>query len=430
MQISQTSGLRGVITVPGDKSISHRSVMMGALAKGTSRITGFLMGEDCLSTISCFQKMGVNIKVSPKEIIIYGVGKYGLQESDQILDTGNSGTTTRLLAGLLSGQRFSSILNGDASIQKRPMDRIIFPLTKMGADITGENGNYCPLTIHGRPLHGITYFLPVASAQLKSAVLLAGLYADSPTTIIEPTASRNHTEQIFRLLGIPIETNDREITLSPAGTWDSMDFSVPGDLSSAAFFMVAGIIVPNSEITIKNVGLNPTRTGILDVLKDMGANITISDLHGDAEPICNLTVSSSSLHGAKISGDLIPRLIDELPILAVAAAFAEGETVIADAEELKIKESNRITAMVTELQKAGIHAVETEDGMIIQGGSPVHGARFNTYKDHRIAMSLSILALAASGLSEILEPSVVSISYPEFFHTLSILKGEKDAPDI
>ena len=424
MKISKSSGLRGTLTVPGDKSISHRSIMLSALADGTSHITGFLMGDDCLSTISCFRKMGVEIEVTPEEVTVHGVGKHGLKAPQELLDTGNSGTTTRLLAGLLSGQAFDCVLNGDASIQKRPMGRVILPLTQMGAQIEGKNGNYCPLHIHGSPLHGTTYTLPVASAQLKSSILLAGLYADSETTVIEPAVSRDHTERMFRQLGITIKSEDKTITLQPPKSWKPMNFHIPGDISSAAFFLVAGLIVPNSEITIENVGINPTRTGILDVLKAMGGDIEMTNVREDAEPVCDLTVRSSSLHGTTIAGDLIPRLIDELPVLAVAAAFAQGETVIADAAELKVKESNRIAAMVTELTRAGVSAVETEDGMRISGGVTPKGADFHTYKDHRIAMSMAVLALAAEGESEILEPEVVSISYPDFFPTLQALKGE------
>ncbi len=424
MNISKSSGLRGIITVPGDKSISHRSIMLSALADGISHITGFLMGDDCLSTISCFHKMGVEIQVTPEEVCVHGVGKHGLKQPQELLDTGNSGTTTRLLAGLLSGQHFDCTLNGDASIQKRPMGRVIRPLTQMGANIRGKDDKFCPLEIHGSPLHGITYALPVASAQLKSSILLAGLYADTPTTVIEPVVSRDHTERMFRQLGIQIQSHDKEITLQPPKAWHSMNFHIPGDISSAAFFLVAGLIVPNSEITIENVGINPTRTGILDVLQAMGGDITMTNIKDDAEPVCDITVRSSALRGTTISGELIPRLIDELPVLAVAAAFAQGETMIADAAELKVKESNRIAAMVTELCKAGVDAKETEDGMIIHGGVQPHGSTFDTYMDHRVAMSMAVLALAAQGDSEIIEPEVVSISYPDFFPTLSALKGD------
>ena len=423
MQIQPCGPLRGEITVPGDKSISHRAVMLGALASGTTHITGFLMGEDCLSTIECFRKMGVEIEITDKEVIVEGVGLHGLCEPEDTLYTGNSGTTTRLLCGILAGQPFTATLNGDASIQKRPMGRVIKPLREMGASIEGKNDNYCPLTLYPSELHGIEYRLPVASAQLKSAILLAGLYAEGQTTVIEPAPSRDHTERMFRALGVEIETEGNTITLEPPEDLHAVNIAVPGDISSAAFFLVAGAIVPGSELTIKNVGVNPTRTGILDVLREMGADITESNFRDDAEPVCDLTVRYSKLHGVEIGGSIIPRLIDELPVLAVAAAFADGETVIRDAQELKVKESNRIAAMVTELTRAGVDVEETDDGMIIRGGKTPCGATFETYKDHRIAMSLAILGLAAQSASRIHDPEVVSISYPDFFNTLEALGG-------
>lgn len=423
MQIQPCGPLRGEITVPGDKSISHRAVMLGALANGTTHITGFLMGEDCLSTIECVRKMGVEIEITDKEVIVEGVGLHGLCEPEDTLYTGNSGTTTRLLCGILAGQPFTATLNGDASIQKRPMGRVIKPLREMGASIEGKNDNYCPLTLYPSELHGIEYRLPVASAQLKSAILLAGLYAEGQTTVIEPAPSRDHTERMFRTLGVEIETEGNTITLEPPEDLHAVNIAVPGDISSAAFFLVAGAIVPGSALTIKNVGVNPTRTGILDVLREMGADITESNFRDDAEPVCDLTVRYSKLHGVEIGGSIIPRLIDELPVLAVAAAFADGETVIRDAQELKVKESNRIAAMVTELTRAGVDVEETDDGMIIRGGKTPCGATFETYKDHRIAMSLAILGLAAQSASRIHDPEVVSISYPDFFNTLEALGG-------
>ena len=423
MQIQPCGPLHGEITVPGDKSISHRAVMLGALANGTTHITGFLMGEDCLSTIDCFRKMGVSIDVSDKEVVVEGVGLHGLTAPECELYTGNSGTTTRLLSGILAGQSFTSTMNGDATIQRRPMGRVMKPLREMGASIEGKDDNFCPLTMHPSELHGIEYRLPVASAQLKSAILLAGLYAEGQTTVIEPAPSRDHTERMFRALGVEIETNGNAITLNPPEDLHAVDIAVPSDISSAAYFLVAGAIVPGSELTIKNVGVNPTRTGIIDVLRDMGADITESNFHEEAEPVCDLTVRYSSLHGTEIGGAIIPRLIDELPVIAVAAAFAEGETVIRDAQELKVKESNRIASMVAELSKAGVDVEETDDGMIVRGGTKPHGASFETYKDHRIAMSLAILGLAAEGASRIDEPEVVAISYPDFFGTIEKLGG-------
>lgn len=425
LTLSPVPALRGTVTVPGDKSISHRAVMLGALAEGDTHITGFLMGEDCLSTISCFRKMGVDICISDDEVIVHGMGLHGLKAPSELLYTGNSGTTTRLLCGILAGQPFSSVLNGDASIQKRPMGRIIKPLRLMGADIDGKNGNLCPLTIHPAPLSGIRYELPVASAQLKSAILLAGLFADGQTTVIEPAASRDHTERMLRGLGACVDTKDNEITLTPPEALHAVDVEVPGDISSAAYFLVAGLILPDSDITIRNVGVNPTRTGILDALQAMGANIERLNERGNVEPVCDLRVRSSRLHGTVIGGDIIPRLIDELPVLAVAAAFAEGETIIRDAQELKVKESNRIAAMTAELSRTGANVRETDDGMVIQGGTPLHGADFLSYADHRVAMSMAVCALACDGCSTIDDPACVAISYPTFFDTLDSLKNNR-----
>ena len=420
--LTAAQSLRGDVTVPGDKSISHRAVMFGALADADTHITGFLMGEDCLSTISCFKKMGVSIDISEQEVVVHGVGLHGLKAPDELLYTGNSGTTTRLLCGILAGQPFSSTVNGDASIQKRPMGRIMKPLREMGADISGKDGNLCPLTIHPAPLHGIRYTMPVASAQLKSAILLAGLFADSPTAVVEPAPSRDHTERMLRGLGAQVVSNGTEITLTPPKALHAVNVEVPGDISSAAYFLVAGLILPDSDIVIRNVGINPTRTGILDALEAMGANIERLNERGTVEPICDLRVRSSHLHGTTICGDMIPRLIDEIPVLAVAAAFAEGETVIRDAQELKVKESNRIATMTAELSKTGADVRETEDGMIIRGDKPLHGANFASYADHRVAMSMAVCALACEGDSSIDDPDCVAISYPTFFETLDALK--------
>ena len=424
MKLHTSKPLHGIITVPGDKSVSHRSVMLGALADGTTQVTGFLMGEDCLSTIDCFRKMGVTVDIhADNTLTVHGAGLHGLHQPPERLYTGNSGTTTRLISGILSGQSFETSLTGDASIEKRPMGRVIKPLREMGADITGTEDNYCPLTIRPGQLHGITYTLPVASAQLKSAILLAGLYADTPTTVIEPAPSRDHTERMLRALGCQVKTEGCRITVYPPEKLTACDITVPADISSAAFFLVAGAIVPGSEFTIRNVGVNPTRDGVIEVLQNMGADITLHNLQDEGEPICDITIRSSGLHGTEISGDIIPRLIDELPVLAVAAACAEGTTIIRDAAELKVKESNRIAAMVTELTRAGADVQETDDGMIIHGGKPLSGASFETYNDHRIAMSMAVCALVCAGESEIKDTDVVSISYPNFFDTLSQLGG-------
>ncbi|MBR0596750.1 3-phosphoshikimate 1-carboxyvinyltransferase [Sinanaerobacter chloroacetimidivorans] len=418
MEIRASKGLQGQITPASDKSISHRSVMMGAIAKGVTLVDNFLMGEDCLSTIDCFRKMGTEISISGDQVKVRGNGLHGLKKPQELLYTGNSGTTTRLLCGLLAPQRFQSVLDGDASIRKRPMNRVIEPLIKMGAKISGINGGYTPITIEGTQLHGIEYPLPVASAQLKSALILAGLYADGKTLITEPKPSRNHTELMINGFGGKVSTQENRILVEPTEELYSCDLTVPGDISSAAFFMVAALIVPNSEILIKNVGLNETRTGILDVLQAMGGQIEVTMYGNTIEPAGDILVKSSSLHGTEIGGSLIPRLIDELPVLAVAAAFAEGTTMIKDAEELKVKESNRIEAMAAELTKAGVSVTTTEDGMIIRGGCPIHGAEFESYQDHRIAMSMAVLALAAEGSSRIKDPQCIQISYPGFFETL------------
>ncbi len=424
MKLHTSKPLHGTITVPGDKSVSHRSVMLGALADGTTHVTGFLMGEDCLSTIDCFRKMGVQVEIGDNNTItVHGVGLHGLHKPSEQLYTGNSGTTTRLISGILSGQSFETALTGDASIQKRPMGRVIQPLRQMGADITGVDDKFCPLTIRPSKLHGMEYILPVASAQLKSAILLAGLYADTPTTVVEPAPSRDHTERMLRALGCRVKADGCRITVYPPEKLTACDVTVPADISSAAFFLVAGVIVPGSVVTIRNVGVNPTRDGVIEVLKNMGADITLENLRDDGEPICDITIRASKLHGTEIGGDIIPRLIDELPVLAVAAACAEGTTVIRDAAELKVKESNRIAAMVTELTRAGADVTETEDGIIIHGGQPLHGAAFDTYQDHRIAMSMAVCALVCDGESEIKDNNVVAISYPNFFDTLKQLGG-------
>lgn len=422
MEISPSKGLRGIISVAPDKSISHRAVMMGSIAKGTTVIRNFLMGEDCLSTIDCFRKLGVPIEIDGSQVTVTGRGLRGLKAPHELLYTGNSGTTTRLLCGLLAPQRFSSILDGDESIGKRPMNRVIDPLREMGAKINATGNGFTPIAIEGADLKGIEYELPVASAQLKSALILAGLYADGKTTVIEPKPSRNHTELMINGFGGNITAENNRITVNPACELYGHDLTVPGDISSAAFFLVAALIVPNSQITIKDVGLNGTRTGIIDVLKEMGASIEIQEAKDGIEPSGDITVRYTGLHGVEIGGDLIPRLIDELPVIAVAAAFAEGRTVIRDAEELKVKESNRIEAMACELKKAGVDVTATEDGLIIEGGNTVRGGDFETYGDHRVAMAMSVLALAAEGTSTINDHRCISISYPDFFETLKTVQ--------
>ena len=413
MVIQKIKKAVGQIKVPGDKSISHRAVMLGSLANGVTEISGFLKGADCLSTIDCFRKMGIDIDINGENVTVHGNGLRGLKKPDEMLYTGNSGTTTRLLCGILAGQNFDTSITGDASIQKRPMGRVVQPLSMMGAKIENE---YCPLYITGTKLHGIDYKMPVASAQVKTAIILAGLYADGETVIHEIEKSRDHTELMLSAMGADFTVDNLDITVKPTNDLTAVNVDVPGDISSAAFFLVLGAIMPNSQITVTNVGINPTRTGIIDVLKDMGADITLENVHTSAgETVADITVRSSSLKGTTVGGDIIPRLIDELPIIAVAAVFADGQTVIKDAQELKVKETNRIRAVVDEFNKCGIDITETDDGMIINGGKSIHGADFKTYGDHRMAMSLTVLAQLADGESTLDDSDCACVSYPTFF---------------
>ena len=413
MVIQKIKKAVGQIKVPGDKSISHRAVMLGSLASGVTEISGFLKGADCLSTIDCFRKMGIDIDINGENVTVHGNGLRGLKKPDEMLYTGNSGTTTRLLCGILAGQNFDTSITGDASIQKRPMGRVVKPLSMMGAKIENE---YCPLYITGTKLHGIDYKMPVASAQVKTAIILAGLYADGETVIHEIEKSRDHTELMLSAMGADLTVDNLDITVKPTNDLTAVNVDVPGDISSAAFFLVLGAIMPNSQITVTNVGINPTRTGIIDVLKDMGADITLENVHTSAgETVADITVRSSSLKGTTVGGDIIPRLIDELPIIAVAAVFADGQTVIKDAQELKVKETNRIRAVVDEFNKCGIDITETDDGMIINGGKSIHGADFKTYGDHRMAMSLTVLAQLADGESTLDDSDCACVSYPTFF---------------
>ena len=424
MIFTRNQSLQGILTVPGDKSISHRCIMLGALAEGTTEVHGFLQGADCLSSIACFEKMGVTIDNSRELVRIHGLGLHHLKSPSDILDVGNSGTTTRLMSGILAAQPFTSMIDGDASIRKRPMKRIMTPLAQMGASITSLEGNDCaPLRIEGRSLHGIHYQSPVASAQVKSAILLAGLYAEGETSVTEPYVSRNHTELMFEAFGVPIHCDGTTVTVQPVSSLLAQNIYVPGDISSAAYFLVAGLITPNSCITIQNVGINPTRDGILEVCRAMGAKLTMENVKTSVgEPTADITVSTSSLHATTIEGALIPKLIDELPIIAVLACFAEGTTVIKDAQELKVKESNRIDVMVTNLSAMGADIEATDDGMIIHGGKPLHGAVIDSHLDHRIAMSFAIAGMNADGNTEILGADCVNISYPDFYSHLSSLQ--------
>lgn len=420
MKFTRAKQIRGEVTIPGDKSISHRAVMFGSLAEGATEVTGFLRGADCLSTIDCFRRLGISIEDKNERILIHGKGLHGLSAPAQILDAGNSGTTTRLISGILSGQAFETTLTGDASIQKRPMGRIIEPLSQMGASITSLSGNGCaPLRIQGRPLHGIHYTTKVASAQVKSSLLLAGLYADTPTSVTEPALSRNHSELMLHFFGADVKSEGTTATIQPEPKLIGQKVQVPGDISSAAYFIAAGCITPDSELLIQNVGTNPTRDGILHVCKMMNANVTLLNENTDSgEPTADLLVRTSSLQGCIIEGDLIPTLIDELPIIAVMACFAEGTTVIRDAAELKVKESDRIAVMTENLTAMGAKVTATDDGMIIEGGHTLHGAVVDSHLDHRIAMSFAVAALNTDGETEILGADCVNISYPAFYTDL------------
>ncbi|MCR4902278.1 MAG: 3-phosphoshikimate 1-carboxyvinyltransferase [Butyrivibrio sp.] len=431
--------LKGQIFVPGDKSISHRSIMFGALAEGSSEITGFLDSADCQSTIECFRKMGIIIEHTQRPmngvpiITVHGKGLRGLQAPTSSLYTGNSGTTTRLMTGILSAQDFESTISGDSSIEKRPMDRVITPLSQMGADIVSLRGNKCcPLHIKGNPgLHGITYRSPIASAQVKSSIILAGLYAEGDTVVHEPAMSRNHTETMLHAFGADIYN---ELDVNGAGTailhpgvpLRGIKINVPGDISSAAYFIAAAILVPGSEVIIRNVGINKTRSGLIAVLQQMGADIELINVDNSMEPRADIVVRHSYLHGTKngrfeIAGRRIPTLIDEIPIIAVIAATADFETVIKDAAELKVKESNRIDTVVDNLKAMGADIESTPDGMIIRGGKKLKGADIDSHMDHRIAMSFAIASLVAEGTTRILDDHCVGISYPSFFKDLQNL---------
>lgn len=420
--------LKGEITVPGDKSISHRAVMLGAIALGTTEINNFLYGADCLSTIRCFQKMGVEIEQKSSCILVHGRGLRGLKAPDGPLDTGNSGTTTRLMSGILAGQSFPTVLSGDASLNSRPMKRIIAPLGEMGAQIASVHHNDCaPLSIQPGRLRGIAYESPVASAQVKSAILLAGLYADGETSVKEPVLSRNHTELMLQNFGAYVMTalhsgGGATAYVEPCQELYGQQVFVPGDISSAAYFIAAALLVPGSELLVKNVGTNFTRAGFLKVCEAMGADIALlnKSIEG-GEPRADILVKNSPLKSTVIEGEPIPSLIDEIPILAVMAACAEGTTVIRDAAELKVKETNRIDTVTAGLQAMGVHVTPTEDGMIIEGQTSLKGAVIQSHMDHRIAMAFAVAGLAAQGETTIQDSQCVDVSYPEFFEMLEQL---------
>ncbi|OCA90925.1 3-phosphoshikimate 1-carboxyvinyltransferase [Bacillus sp. FJAT-27225] len=422
--IPASAGLTGEIAIPGDKSISHRAIMFGAIASGTTVVKNFLTGNDCLSTVSAFRNLGVTIDLNETTVTIQGKGLDGLKEYNGTIDVGNSGTTIRLMMGLMAGRPFQSKFTGDSSIAKRPMNRVTLPLKEMGCSIDGkENGNYIPITIKGGNLKGIPYTLPVASAQVKSALLLAGLQADGETSITEPSSTRDHTERMIRQFGGRVDVSGNTIHVQGGQQLKAADITVPGDISSAAFFLVAASIVPGSKLLLKNVGLNETRTGILTVLEEMDASTEINNSNPDAyEPAGDITVSYSQLKGTTIGGSLIPRLIDELPVIALLATQAEGETVIRDAAELRVKETDRIETVASELRKLGAKIETTEDGMIISGGTRLTGGRVSSHGDHRIGMMLAIASLICENEVILEDAESIAVSYPTFFKDLEKLK--------
>jgi len=419
LKVNNVEKIQGRIRVPGDKSISHRAVMLSGISKGKAVIEGFLRGEDCYSTIACFRGLGIEIEDLGSRIIVHGKGLYGLREAKDVLDAGNSGTTMRLMAGILSGQEFLTVVTGDGSLRKRPMDRIAVPLRKMGAFIDGrDRGSLAPLVIRGGNLKGMDYSSPVSSAQVKSAVLLAGLYAEGRTVVREAVTSRDHTERMLKALGGNI-TTEKGIAVMEKSQLQAASLRVPGDISSAAFFMAAAAAMPGSQLVIEGVGLNPTRTGIIDVLKKMGAHIEIENsTTSGGEAAGDLRIQGKKLTGITITKEIIPRLIDEIPVIAVIAALAEGKTTITGAEELKVKESNRITSMVTEMKKVGIKVRELSDGMEIEGENRIIGGTVESYNDHRIAMAMAVAGLFAKEPVKIRQSECIGVSFPDFEQTL------------
>ena len=432
ISIKYRDPLSGEITPPPDKSISHRAIMLSSIAEGKSIVRNFLRAEDPLSTLGAFRQMGIDIKCSSQfsvlgsqdnEIVIHGRGLTGLTEPGDVIDCGNSGTTMRLLSGALAGQDFSTTLTGDASLRSRPMQRIIRPLTEMGAVIESEKGGYPPLRIRGGQLKPITYKSPVASAQVKSAIMLAGLYCNGTTTVIEPGRSRDHTERMLRAMGAEIDIKNLEVSIKGRATLNPLDMTVPGDISSAAFFIVAGLLVPHSEILIKNTGVNPTRTGLIDILEMMGADIRLENERVvSGEPVADLNVKHSRLKGIDIGGDPVLKAIDEFPVICIAAAKAEGKTKITGAKELRVKESDRIATMAAELRKMNVDVEELADGLIIEGREKLRAAVIQSHGDHRVAMSMAIAALAAQGETTIEDAGCIDTSFPGFIKMLESLE--------
>lgn len=421
LRVRQAKKIAGTVRVPGDKSISHRAVMFGALAEGVTTIEGFLPGADCLSTISCFRRMGIEIEQQGDKVTVYGKGWYGLQEPEKHLDVGNSGTTIRLMSGIMATQPFHVVLEGDESIAKRPMRRVIGPLRQMGAKIDGrKDGEFTPLSIRGGKLEGIAYQSPVASAQVKSAILLAGLQANGVTSVTEPHLSRDHTERMLQAFGVSVVRDGLTVSVEGGQKLTGRAISVPGDISSAAFLIAAVMVVPGSSLLIENVGVNPSRTGIIDVVKAMGGRLELlNERVVNEEPVADLLVTHSQLHGIEIAGDIIPRLIDEIPVIAVMATQAKGKTVIRDAEELKVKETDRIATVASQLSKFGGRVTPTEDGMIIEGETALTGAVIDSMGDHRIGMAMAIAGLSATGETGIENEEAINVSFPGFEELLA-----------
>ena len=433
--VSKAEKINGIISLPGDKSISHRAMLLNSISNGSALVSNFCQGDDRNAMINCLNGLGINIqKVQPDDsmyvddtFIVEGIGKGNLSKPEKMLDAGNSGTTFRLVSGLLATQAFESTITGDNSLQNRPMDRIINPLAKMGAIINGVNKpSYAPLKIHGGNLSGIEYVMPVASAQVKSCIMIAGIKAQGPTTIIQPELSRDHTERMLEAMGANIAIENLSIEIKPSDL-SALDVVVPGDISGAAFWMVLASCHPDASITLKRVGLNPSRIGVIEVLKMMDANIKLSNIGEEAgEPYGDITIHSAELRGIDIEGDLIPRVIDEIPVLSLAASLAKGKTIIKDAGELRVKESDRITATVDGLSKLGAKIKETNDGMVISGKSNLVGASVDSFDDHRIAMTMGIAGVLSDGVTEIKRAEANMISYPGFWENLSILTNKQE----
>jgi len=424
--VKKSKGLKGEIEVPGDKSISHRAIIFSSLAEGKSKIKNFLFAQDCLSTLNCFKKLGVNIEIIDNDVYVEGRGLRGLLEPDDVLDAGNSGTTVRLLLGILAGQEgLFSVITGDDSLRRRPMGRIVKPLIQMGAILMGrKDGELLPISIKGSKLKGITYKMPIASAQVKSSLLISGILAEGETKIIEPSLSRNHTELIFEYLGLPLKIDGLELTTHGVDRFTAKDFYIPGDFSSASFIIGGALIVPDSKVIIKNVGLNPTRIGMLEILRNSGARIKIlrEDFWGK-EKIGDILIETSELNSFIIEGEIVPRLIDEVPILAILATQAKGRSFFRDMSELRVKESDRIKGIVENLIRMGVKIEELEDGFYIDGPAILKGIEINTFYDHRLSMAFTIAGLISEG-ETIVERESIDISFPEFINILKNIGGE------